>query len=105
IANILKKSDETIPASVDHNALIEPAEKALATAVIAMTSSVAPLFAKREYETALKQLASLRPTVDTFFDAVMVNAEEKQLRLNRLALLRQLSSLFLEVADLSQLQG
>jgi len=105
IANILKKSDETIPSAVDLGALIEPAEKSLASAVTAMSSNVAPLFARREYESALKQLASLRPTVDAFFDAVMVNAEEKKLRLNRLALLRQLSALFLEVADLSQLQG
>jgi glycyl-tRNA synthetase beta chain len=105
IANILKKSDETIPANVDEAVLVEAAEKALASAVTAMTSTVTPLFAKREYEAALKQLASLRPTVDAFFDAVMVNAEEQQLRLNRLALLRQLSALFLEVADLSQLQG
>jgi len=105
IANILKKSEETIPSAVDSNALVEAAEKALATAVNTMTSTVTPLFAKREYEAALKQLASLRPTVDAFFDAVMVNAEEKKLRLNRLALLRQLSALFLEVADLSELQG
>jgi glycyl-tRNA synthetase beta chain len=105
IANILKKSEETIPASVNPTSLVEMAEKTLSAEVATMANNVAPLFAKRDYEAALKKLASLRPTVDSFFDAVMVNTDDRELRLNRLALLKQLSALFLEVADLSQLQG
>jgi glycyl-tRNA synthetase beta chain len=43
--------------------------------------------------------------VDAFFDQVMVMAEDEALRNNRLALLRRLSDLFLQAADLSRLQG
>ncbi|VAX01178.1 Glycyl-tRNA synthetase beta chain, partial [hydrothermal vent metagenome] len=54
---------------------------------------------------ALGRLASLRKTVDPFFDEVMVMADDAALRDNRLALLAQLRNLFLRVADLSRLQG
>ncbi len=105
IGNILKKSEETIPTKVDGKLLQESAEKALHKEVEAMAKKVAPLFTKRDYEAALKQLAGLREVVDNFFDQVMVMAEDPKIRANRLALLGQLRGLFLEVADLSQLQG
>jgi glycyl-tRNA synthetase beta chain len=105
ISNILKKSEETIPAQVDTALLQEAAEKALHEQVEVMATKVAPLFATRDYEAALKQLAGLREVVDTFFDAVMVMADDTAIRANRLALLNRLRGLFLEVADLSQLQG
>jgi glycyl-tRNA synthetase beta chain len=105
IGNILKKTEEEIPSTVDTALLQEQAEQALHTQVEAMAKSVTPLFASRDYEGALKQLAALREVVDEFFDKVMVMAEDSAVRGNRLALLKQLSSLFLEVADLSQLQG
>ena len=53
----------------------------------------------------LRALAGLRDTVDTFFDDVMVMADDKTLRENRLALLARLQALFLEVADISVLQS
>ncbi len=105
ISNILKKSEEAIPEKVDGKLLQESAEKALHKEIEAMAKRVAPLFAKRDYEAALKQLAGLREVVDNFFDQVMVMAEDDKIRANRLALLGQLRALFLEVADLSQLQG
>lgn len=105
ISNILKKSDEAIPDKVDSMLLQEAAEKALHKEIEAMAKRVSPLFAKRDYEAALKQLAGLREVVDNFFDQVMVMAEDASIRANRLALLGQLRGLFLEVADLSQLQG
>lgn len=105
IGNILKKSSEAIPAKVDDKLLQESAEKALHKDVEAMAKKVAPLFAKRDYESALKQLAGLREVVDNFFDQVMVMAEDPKIRANRLALLGQLRGLFLEVADLSLLQS
>jgi glycyl-tRNA synthetase beta chain len=105
ISNILKKSEESIPTKVDGKLLQESAEKALHKDIEAMAKKVAPLFAKRDYESALKQLAGLREVVDNFFDQVMVMAEDPKIRANRLALLGQLRGLFLEVADLSQLQG
>ena len=56
------------------------------------------------YAEALRRLAGLREPVDVFFDRVMVMAEDPALRDNRLALLNELSSLFLRVADFSRLQ-
>ena len=70
-----------------------------------MATTVTPLYSERNYEGALKQLAGLREVVDSFFDQVMVMADDAAIRANRLALLKRLSGLFLEVADLSQLQG
>lgn len=105
IGNILKKAKEAIPENVDTALLQEQAEQALHTQIQAMAKTVAPLFAARDYEAALKQLAGLREVVDSFFDAVMVMADDAAVRSNRLALLKQLSGLFLEVADLSVLQN
>ena len=70
-----------------------------------MAKQVSPLFEQRDYEAALSQLAGLRETVDIFFDDVMVMVDDEALRDNRLALLNQLRNLFLQVADLSRLQG
>ncbi len=105
IGNILKKAEEAIPAAIDPSRFIDDAEKALFEKVEAMATIVAPLFTERNYEAALKELAALRPEVDTFFDEVMVMADDAAVRTNRLALLKRLSELFLEVADLGQLQG
>ncbi|OOZ40095.1 glycine--tRNA ligase subunit beta [Solemya pervernicosa gill symbiont] len=105
IGNILKKSNEQIPESVDAAVLSETAEQALAGELNRLHSDVLPLFESGDYEGALTQLAALREPVDTFFDNVMVNAEDELLRKNRLALLRQINQLFLRVADISLLQG
>ncbi len=105
ISNILKKTDETIPAQIDTTLLQEAAEQSLHQQVEAIAITVTPLFASRDYESALKQLAGLREVVDSFFDTVMVMADDAAIRSNRLALLNRLRNLFLEVADLSQLQG
>jgi glycyl-tRNA synthetase beta chain len=64
-----------------------------------------PLFQQRDYTNALRRLATLQTPVDDFFDNVMVMADDDALRDNRLALLQALSDLFLQVADISLLQG
>ena len=56
------------------------------------------------YHEALNRLADLREPVDAFFDQVLVMAEDAAIRDNRIALLNELSSLFLRVADFSKLQ-
>ncbi len=63
-----------------------------------------PLLRQRDYADALRSLAGLQAPVDHFFDEVMVMAEDPALRDNRLALLQGLANLFLQVADISQLQ-
>jgi glycyl-tRNA synthetase beta chain len=105
ISNILRKAEEAIPDTVNAGLLLEEAEQSLNAQVEAMAKTVAPLYAARDYEAALMQLAGLREVVDNFFDKVMVMADDAAVRGNRLALLKRLSGLFLEVADLSQLQG
>ena len=108
ISNILRQADEkgiTVSDQVDESKLIDSAERALADQVSAMVKQVSPLFEQRDYEAALSQLAGLRETVDIFFDDVMVMVDDEALRDNRLAILNQLRNLFLQVADLSRLQG
>ncbi|MDG6311599.1 glycine--tRNA ligase subunit beta [Glaesserella parasuis] len=89
---------------VDPALLVEPAEKALAEAVIALEKEVQPLIAQGDYTAVLDKLASLRQPVDSFFNNVLVNVEDQKLRQNRLAILNTLQNLFLQVADFSLLQ-
>ncbi|MCP1365616.1 DALR anticodon-binding domain-containing protein, partial [Halomonas sp. BBD48] len=89
---------------VANELLVEDAERALADALEARRREVAPLFAEARYSEALDALAALREPVDTFFDKVMVMADDEAVRRNRLALLANLQGLFLEVADIAELQ-
>jgi glycyl-tRNA synthetase beta chain len=63
------------------------------------------LFAAGEYQSALEKLASLQTEVDQFFDSVMVMADNEAVRANRICLLANLRSLFLQVADISLLNN
>ena len=103
VSNILAKADAAI-GEINLTACVEPAEKALAEAVLALRTEVQPLIAQGDYTAVLDKLANLRAPVDNFFDNVMVNAEDPALRQNRLAILNTLQGLFLQVADISVLQ-
>ena len=103
VSNILAKADAVI-GEINLTACVEPAEKALAEAVLALRTEVQPLIAQGDYTAVLDKLANLRAPVDSFFDNVMVNAEDPALRQNRLAILNTLQDLFLQVADISVLQ-
>jgi len=103
VSNILAKADAAI-GEINLTACVEPAEKALAEAVLALRTEVQPLIAQGDYTSVLDKLANLRTPVDSFFDNVMVNAEDPTLRQNRLAILNTLQGLFLQVADISLLQ-
>lgn len=103
VSNILAKAGAAI-GEINLTACVEPAEKALAEAVLALRTEVQPLIAQGDYTAVLDKLASLRAPVDSFFDNVMVNAEDPALRQNRLAILNTLQGLFLQVADTSVLQ-
>ena len=103
VSNILAKADAAI-GEINLTACVEPAEKALAEAVLALRTKVQPLIAQGDYTAVLDKLANLRAPVDSFFDNVMVNAEDPALRQNRLAILNTLQDLFLQVADISVLQ-
>ena len=101
VANILAKVEGQIAETVDVTLLQEEAEQALHSAIAAETVYQA---GQHSYEQALAHLATMRQAIDSFFDNVMVNAEDAAVRGNRQALLKQLRELFLQVADISLLQ-
>lgn len=106
IANILKKSAGAgPPATVDAALLRAPAEQDLHAALAARREAVLGASRAGNYGAAFAQLAQLRPQVDAFFDQVLVNDPDAQLRANRLALLGELRALFSGIADLSRLPG
>jgi len=105
IGNILKKIDGELPSLIELSLLTESAEKRLNDELQSIISEVAPLLDSGKYSEALKQLATLRDSIDEFFDQVMVMVEDEALKNNRIALLSQLHSLFIKAADLSRLQS
>lgn len=90
-------------ASVDASLLNEATEKALAERSSELAERVAALRADKDYRTALEQIATLRPQVDAFFEAVMVMAPEAPVRANRLALLQKVLRDFSGIAEFSEI--
>jgi glycyl-tRNA synthetase beta chain len=103
IGNILKKADGAVDPHVSEILLKEPAEKALFAGMKDIAPRASSQFEAGDYTASLQTLAALRAPVDAFFDGVMVNAEEADLRLNRLGLLATLHQAMNRVADLSRL--
>ncbi|ATC97279.1 MULTISPECIES: glycine--tRNA ligase subunit beta [Pseudoalteromonas] len=104
VGNILAKNEAELTETVNESLLAEDAEKQLAEKIAHYQVELAPAFAAHDYQTILTSLADLRGVVDTFFDNVMVMADDEAVKLNRLTMLSQLRSLFLQVADISLLQ-
>ncbi len=100
-ANLLKNAQPA--AEVQEQLLEEQAERELFAALSAASSKVKSALALRDYLAALRVLASVRPQLDAFFEAVMVMAESEALRGNRLALLQKLVAMTAELGDLSAL--
>ncbi|MFA0924076.1 glycine--tRNA ligase subunit beta [Xanthomonas fragariae] len=105
IRNILRKVEGEIPSDIDTSLLREPAEEALAEAVQAAIGDTGDALHRHDYVAVLARLARLRPQVDAFFDGVMVNAEDAQLRANRLALLKKLGDRLGSVAAIEHLSS
>ncbi len=103
IGNILRQAGGVTGAQVDAAQLDAGAETDLHAAVAAAAAEVEPLVAEGRYVDILRRLALLRPSIDRFFDSVMVMADDAAKRSNRLALLGRLRSMFLHVADISLL--
>ena len=104
VSNLLAKQNfNAEDTAVKEKLLQEPAEKALHRELVDKILEVAPLLEKGLYKEGLQTLASLKISVDTFFDEVLVVCEDASLRENRLALLQQLRYLFLQTADISHL--
>lgn len=88
---------------VDEARLAEPAEQALYRQAAKLAGEVEELRAGRQYAQAMQRIATLRPSVDAFFDQVMVMAKEPDLRRNRLALIAWLLNGFSRIADFSEI--
>jgi glycyl-tRNA synthetase beta chain len=90
-------------AGIETALLTEPTEKALADRSAELAGKVKTLRAEKKYTTALEQIATLRPQVDAFFDAVMVMTPDEAVRANRLALLEKVLGDFSGIADFSEI--
>jgi len=106
ISNILKKSELNISSVViNESVFIDKEEKALYETAHQLALDIEPLLNKGDYQGALFCLAKLQQPIDNFFDNVMVNCDDLELRMNRLSLLERFRTEFLRIADISKLQG
>jgi glycyl-tRNA synthetase beta chain len=105
IKNILRQANEAGRriGSVDPNAFREEAERDLGTRIPEIASAADRLRQARDYSQALTEISKIRPTVDAFFDKVMVMVEDEELRANRLALLQTMLKEFSTIADFSEI--
>jgi glycyl-tRNA synthetase beta chain len=104
--NILAQAKEkgfAAGSNVDVALLSEPTEKALAERSAELAGRMKAFGAEKNYKAALEQIATLRPQVDAFFDAVMVMAPDAEVRANRLALLEKVLADFSGIADFSEI--
>ena len=105
ISNILRKVSGDLPTDVNDELFKENAEWDLAAKVVGITPRVQDLLKSRDYTSALGILAGLREPIDIFFEQVKVMDDDEQIKNNRLALLSNISELFLATADISRLQA
>lgn len=105
VKNILsKQKTNNLPSSIDNSVLNEPAEIVLNTSINQEKTSLEPLYKQKDYNNILTSLAKLQSPIDDFFDNVMVMTDNEQQKNNRLLLLKNVQSLFNNVADISELQ-
>ncbi|NYT63180.1 glycine--tRNA ligase subunit beta [Alcaligenaceae bacterium] len=102
IANLLKKAD-TQPGAVNQAMLAEPAERALADVINTLKPQAQAQLAQGDFTASLATMAQARDAVDTFFNDIMVMADDPAIRANRLALLADLHQVMNQVADISRL--
>jgi glycyl-tRNA synthetase beta chain len=100
VASIL---DKKVDGEVDPGLLNEPAEKQLYEAFLKLRDPVLNHISSKEFSKALQKMGEIKPSVDDFFDNVMVMVEDPALRANRLCLLRDISGLFSGLADFSKI--
>ena len=105
VANIREKAGEGTGAGVDRTLLREDAETALLDDLTSVEAEVAELRRVRDYAAVLRAVASLKPSIDRFFEQVLVMADDPAVRANRLGLMKRVSDLFGDVADFRKIQA
>lgn len=103
ITNILKKNASGSAVAFNASLLAEDAERELHSAMSAVKGDIASAYQRGDFTAALTMLARLRANVDTYFDKVMVMAEDESVRNNRIAMLSDLHGMMNRVADISKL--
>lgn len=103
VVNIIKKSEGFEIAAIDPGRFEDVSETELHNACRTTSEKVAAALAQGQFDTAMREIASLRPQVDAFFEAVLVMAEDKTIRNNRFALLASIAELFETIADFSKI--
>jgi len=101
VSNIIEKSKTE--KSVDVSLLQEDAEKELHQNYLVLEKSLGNMLEKKEYRNALNELLPFNRYIDSFFDKVLVNCEDAQVKENRYALLKAIRMLFLQIADISKI--
>jgi glycyl-tRNA synthetase beta chain len=106
VRNILRSAKTEIEGSECRKELLkEPEEKILYDAMVSVEKKSENYLKQGDYSRSLKGLLSLAPSINDFFDRVLVMAEEIELRRNRLLLLQRLHSFFRKIADFSKIAG
>ncbi|HLL53418.1 MAG TPA: glycine--tRNA ligase subunit beta, partial [Myxococcaceae bacterium] len=106
VVNIVEKQGKDVQGGhADPAKFTDEPERNLHVAYTAARGKVDELLKRDDYSGALKEITGLKPAVDTFFDKVMVMAEDKALRENRVRFLTEIGALFNQVADFSKIQA
>jgi glycyl-tRNA synthetase beta chain len=106
VANIVEKQAKDITrAPVDAAKLTDEPEKVLHAELSKVSTAFVAAVKADDYAGAMAKVVPLKPFVDAFFDKVMVMAEDKSLRENRVRLLMEIAALFGTVADFSKIQA
>jgi glycyl-tRNA synthetase beta chain len=103
VGNIIRKAGVADIGTVQSALFAEKSEASLYAAAETTAEEVRRHLADGDFDGALLKVAELKSAVDTFFDDVMVMAEDRALRNNRLALLGQVAGLFDQFADFSRI--
>ena len=104
IQNILRQADCDVPPEIDNALLREDAESVLARELVQIGPLISEMLGRGDYRQAMTRLADLSECIDTFFDTVKVMADVEEVKQNRLALISHVGELFLQTADISELQ-
>ena len=100
VSSLAENAEST---SIDEGLFVEDVEKDLFRDFKSVDSQIVSLMKEKEYTKSLDAFASLKPSVDRFFDGVMVMDENMKIRANRLALLKNISNSMLKVCDLTKI--
>jgi len=101
VSNILKKSNLTLSSNIEENLLRESSEKILYNAINNITDELNLALEKNNYAEYLEKLNTLNPYVKIFFDEVMINTNEENIKLNRLSLLDSINNFYTNIANIS----